>query len=90
MRVIDVSRRSIAAGWGRCWAMRLLHFTAAQLVRPRRTSGATAGTWASARGVLLWLACDVFTGAKMRLDAGFNAAQARLANLAHGLRSRFP
>jgi hypothetical protein len=40
---------------------------------------------------LLWLACDVFTGAKMRLDAGFNAAQARLANLAHGgLLYRFP
>jgi hypothetical protein len=38
-----------------------------------------------------WLACDVFTGAKMRLDAGYNAAQARLANLAHGgLLSRFP
>jgi hypothetical protein len=33
----------------------------------------------------------VFTGAKMRLDVGFTAAQARLANLAHGgLLSRFP
>jgi hypothetical protein len=40
---------------------------------------------------LLWLTCDVFTGAKMRLDAGCNAAQARLANLAYGgLLSRFP
>jgi hypothetical protein len=40
---------------------------------------------------LLWLACDVFIDAKMRLDVGFNAAQARLANLAHGgLLSRFP
>jgi hypothetical protein len=39
---------------------------------------------------LLWLACVVFTGAKMRLDVGFNAAQARLANLAHSLLYRFP
>jgi hypothetical protein len=40
---------------------------------------------------LLWLACDVFTSAKMRLDVGFNAVQAGLANLAHGgLLSRFP
>jgi hypothetical protein len=31
------------------------------------------------------------TGAKMRLDVGFNAARARLANLAHGgLLYRFP
>jgi len=42
------------------------------------------------RGVLLRLTCDVFTGAKMRLDVGFNATQVRLANLAHGPRSRFP
>ena len=29
MRVIDVSRGPIAAGWGRCRAVRLLHFSAA-------------------------------------------------------------
>jgi hypothetical protein len=31
MRVIDVSRRPIAAGWGRCRAVRLLHFAAAPM-----------------------------------------------------------
>lgn len=33
--------------------------------------------------VVPWLTCDVFIGAKMRLDVGFHAAQARLENLAH-------
>jgi hypothetical protein len=33
---------------------------------------------------LLWLIHRVFTGTGMRLDVGFNAAQARLANLARG------
>jgi hypothetical protein len=33
---------------------------------------------------LLQLTCRVFLGAEIRLDVGFNAAQARLANLARG------
>ena len=48
------------------------------------TSGWRRGLTSGTRGILAWLTWRVFLGAEVRLDVGFNVAQARLANLAHG------
>jgi hypothetical protein len=42
------------------------------------------GTYVRIRRTWLWFTRGVFIGTEMRLGVGFNAAQARLANLAHG------
>jgi hypothetical protein len=53
--------------------------------RAPRTSGAVVGTYVPCLGNgPRWLTCPVFIGAESRLDVGFHAAQARLANLVRG------